>query len=132
MKSKEYEEAIACYSKSIVIFPTEAATYSNRALAYLKVKKNGSCINDAEKCMELDPKFLKAYHRRGKALQAAGQYEEAIKDFQHILEECPDDKDINASLRDSRRDLKARTERLAKEDEKKKNDPEGSAKKEVI
>jgi len=35
-------------------------------------------------------------------------------------------------LRDSRRDLKARTERLAKEDEKKKNDPEGSAKKEVI
>jgi len=102
MKSKEYVEAADCYTKSIEIFPDEAATYSNRALAYLKVKKNASCIVDANKCLELDPTFLKAYHRRGKAYQAAQQYEEAIKDYQYILERCPDDKDINASLKESR------------------------------
>jgi tetratricopeptide (TPR) repeat protein len=81
MKSKEYTEAAECYTKSIEIFPNEAATYSNRALAYLKVKKNASCIVDANRCLELDPTFLKAYHRRGKAYQAAQQYEEAIKDY---------------------------------------------------
>ena len=35
MKSKEYDEAIKHYSKSLEFFPDEAATYSNRAMAYL-------------------------------------------------------------------------------------------------
>lgn len=131
MKSKEYDEAIACYTKSIQLFPDEAATYSNRALAYLKVKKNASCIVDAEKCLELDPTFLKAYHRRGKAYQAATQYEEAIKDYQYILERCPDDKDINASLRDARTNLAERKAREAKEAEERAKDPEAGKKKEV-
>jgi len=81
MKSKEFELAVACYTKSIEINPSEAASYSNRAMAYLKMKKYGSCIDDAEKALEIDPTYLKAYHRRGKALQAAGRFEEAIKDY---------------------------------------------------
>jgi tetratricopeptide (TPR) repeat protein len=36
MKSKDYEDAIRCYARAIEILPTDAATYSNRALAYLK------------------------------------------------------------------------------------------------
>ena len=68
MKSKEFEFAVACYTKSIEMNPNEAASYSNRAMAYLKMKKYGSCIDDAEKALEIDPTYLKAYHRRGKAL----------------------------------------------------------------
>jgi tetratricopeptide (TPR) repeat protein len=37
MKSKEYQDAVNCYSKSLEIMK-EAATYSNRAMAYLKLK----------------------------------------------------------------------------------------------
>lgn len=51
MKSKEYDTAIECYSKSIELFPEDPASYSNRALAYLKIKRNGSCIEDADKCL---------------------------------------------------------------------------------
>jgi tetratricopeptide (TPR) repeat protein len=39
MRSKDFDEAVACYTKSLEMFPDEAATYSNRAMAYLKMKK---------------------------------------------------------------------------------------------
>lgn len=31
MAAKEYQEAVKCYSKSIELFPEDAATYANRA-----------------------------------------------------------------------------------------------------
>ena len=37
MKSREYAEAVECYTKSLEIFE-EAATYSNRAMANLRLK----------------------------------------------------------------------------------------------
>jgi tetratricopeptide (TPR) repeat protein len=55
MKSKEFDSAVACYTKSIDMNPSDAASYSNRAMAYLKLKKYGSCIDDADKALELDP-----------------------------------------------------------------------------
>jgi hypothetical protein len=38
MKSKEFEDAVSSYTKSLELME-EAATYSNRAMAYLKLKK---------------------------------------------------------------------------------------------
>jgi len=38
MKSKDYNDAIEHYTKSLELFPDEAATYSNRAMAYLQKK----------------------------------------------------------------------------------------------
>lgn len=38
MKSKDFNEAIQYYNKSIELDPNQAATYCNRALAYLKKK----------------------------------------------------------------------------------------------
>jgi tetratricopeptide (TPR) repeat protein len=40
MKTKEYDEAVKFYTSSIKYDPSEAATYCNRALAYLKVQRN--------------------------------------------------------------------------------------------
>ncbi len=37
MKSKDYQDAINSYTKSLELME-EAATYSNRAMAYLKFK----------------------------------------------------------------------------------------------
>jgi len=81
MRSKDFDEAVECYSKSLEMSPDEAATYSNRAMAYLKMKKYQLCINDADKCLEIQPDYLKAFHRRGKAYLACNKFELAIKDF---------------------------------------------------
>ena len=49
---------------------------------------------------------MKAIHRRGKALAALKKYDEAIKDFQYILEAEPENKDVNKDLMDARTLLK--------------------------
>ena len=50
----------------------------------------------------MKPDYLKAYHRRGKALAALERYEEAITDFQFLLEQEPDNKEVNKELKDAR------------------------------
>ena len=59
----------------------------------------------------MEPDYVKAFHRRGKAYLATHKWELAIRDFQYILEKSPEDKDINASLKQAR-------EKLAKEEER--------------
>ena len=67
MKSKDFKEAITYYTKSIEYDGTLAASYCNRALAYLKLKEYDKVITDCNIAISLDPNYLKAYHRRGKA-----------------------------------------------------------------
>jgi tetratricopeptide (TPR) repeat protein len=63
-----------------------AASFSNRALVHLKLKNYDLCIQDCNSTLALDPNYLKAYHRRGKANQELKNYEEALKDFEFIME----------------------------------------------
>jgi tetratricopeptide (TPR) repeat protein len=53
--------------------------------------------------LELDSKFIKANHRRGKAYQALKKWDLAIKDYQLILERNPEDVDINKSMQECRK-----------------------------
>ena len=102
VKSKDYSEAVYHYTNSINLDPNEPFTYANRAMAYLKQKLYTNAAHDATKAIELKPGYLKAHHRRGKALTHLERFEEAIKDFQYILEEEPDNKDVNKDLQDCR------------------------------
>lgn len=81
MKSKDYSDAITAYSKSIEIFPDEAATYSNRAMAYINQKEYARAIDDANVCIKIDPEYIKGYYRRGKSYKALHKYDLAIRDF---------------------------------------------------
>ena len=81
VKSKDFKEAVICYTRSIELNEGEAFTYANRAMAYLKLKEYAACVQDASKAIEFKPGYLKAFHRRGKAYQALEKFEHAIKDF---------------------------------------------------
>ena len=65
------------------------ASYCNRALVHLKMKNYELCIKDCEKTPSLDKKYLKAYHRRGKALVQLLKYEDALCDFEYIMDKEP-------------------------------------------
>jgi len=81
VKSKDYAEAVTCYSRSIELNSDEPFTYCNRAMAYLKLKDYKKVIEDSDKALELKPGYPKAHHRRGKAYAALEKFDEAIKDF---------------------------------------------------
>ncbi|KAI0359035.1 TPR-like protein [Trametes cingulata] len=65
MSAKKYDDAIEAYTKAIGLDPTNAVYYSNRAAAYSSKGEHSSAVLDAEKAIEVDPSFVKAYHRLG-------------------------------------------------------------------
>lgn len=64
---------------------------SNLNVAVLDWK---SALNDSNKALDIDPKYTKALHRRGKAKLELKEYEDAITDFQKILEIEPNNQEV--------------------------------------
>ena len=117
MKSRDYNEALVCYSKSIELHPDEAATYSNRAMSYIKLKDFGKAIEDANKAIKLKPDYLKAYHRRATSYSATNKLDLAIRDYQFILEKEPENKEAIKDLMAVREKLNEKLDKPKKNQE---------------
>ncbi|XP_046398327.1 RNA polymerase II-associated protein 3 isoform X2 [Ischnura elegans] len=90
-KAGQFEEATQYYTRSISILPNVDA-YNNRAIANLKLKKYGEVILDCNEVLKRDAKNVKALFRRGNAHESKGFYNEAIRDFERVLEVDPSNK----------------------------------------
>ncbi|XP_034949573.1 stress-induced-phosphoprotein 1 [Chelonus insularis] len=88
-KDGDYAGAVKHYSEAIKRNPDEAKYYSNRAACYTKLGAFDLGLKDCEKCVELDPKFVKGWVRKGKILQAMQQHRKALKDYQTALQLDP-------------------------------------------
>lgn len=64
MGQKLYDSAIEQYTEAIKLDPNPVY-YSNRAAAWGGAGQHEKAVEDAEKALELDPKFTKAYSRLG-------------------------------------------------------------------
>jgi len=81
---KDMPSAELLYGKAIDLLATlpgksEAALYSNRSMVRLNLNKVEGALEDAKKCLEIDPKFVKAHHRKAQALCRLGEWDDAIK-----------------------------------------------------
>jgi tetratricopeptide (TPR) repeat protein len=65
MSAKRYALAVGSYTDAIGRDPTSAVFFSNRAAAHISLGDHASAIADAERALELDPKFVRAYSRLG-------------------------------------------------------------------
>lgn len=83
----DYDEAIRQYDEAIELdelyaTPTELATlYSNRAACWAQRGEHAKSLADAEKCIEIDPKFTKGYNRKGHALFYLQRLDDAEQAF---------------------------------------------------
>eukprot|EP00965_Chrysotila_dentata_P088497 2922009-Pleurochrysis_carterae.AAC.1 len=57
----------------------------NAAQAFLKLNKVSKALDDADKCIELDPTFVKGYHRKASALHACGEAAKSEEAAQLLL-----------------------------------------------
>eukprot|EP01022_Parablepharisma_sp_SALTPOND_P001340 TRINITY_DN10612_c0_g1_i2.p1 TRINITY_DN10612_c0_g1~~TRINITY_DN10612_c0_g1_i2.p1 ORF type:complete len:690 (+),score=125.19 TRINITY_DN10612_c0_g1_i2:1445-3514(+) len=116
MAGQEYKEAVRYYEKSLKLDPNEAATYSNRALAYLKLNDYKNALNDANAAIDLMPEYLKAYHRRAEAFLGLGEYAKAYSDVKAILLVEPQ----NAAAKETKEKLfkKIKTAKVELDEEK--------------
>lgn len=85
-KTNLLDEAVACYTDAIAINDTEATLYSNRSAAYLKRNELQLAADDAQKAIELDGLFIKAYTRLHTALCGLGQFGSCSKILKHGLD----------------------------------------------
>lgn len=58
-QAADYSKAVQLYTEGIEIEPTNAALFSNRSAAYLKLGDYGKAKQDAEICIELDGTWSK-------------------------------------------------------------------------
>jgi len=77
---------------------TNHVYYSNRSAAYLSKGDAVKALEDAEKCVEVNPEWAKGYGRKGAALHSLQRYEEAEKAYEAGLKVSPDDASLKSSL----------------------------------
>jgi len=98
LQAGEFDEAIAAYTEAINLSPKEHVFFSNRSAAYLSKGDAASALSDGERCIALDASWAKGYSRKGAALHALKQYEEAIQAYEKGLEIAPNDAGLQNGL----------------------------------
>jgi serine/threonine-protein phosphatase 5 len=106
------------YTKAVEKDPHNPVYYSNRAFCDLKLEEYGSALIDADKAIELDRTFIKAYYRRGAAHLALAKYKEARLDFKTVVKLKPTDKDAQTKLKECEKAIYAAAFSKAIEGEK--------------
>ncbi|KAK6979257.1 RNA polymerase II-associated protein 3 [Biomphalaria glabrata] len=109
-KLGQLEQAIEAYSKGLRLDPTNSLLLTNRAQAFLKLNKAlthgyrarllinkkvcqyAECESDCTLSLTGAPLFVKSYLRRATARLALEKLEEAVRDFQRVLELEPNNK----------------------------------------
>ncbi|KAL6726779.1 hypothetical protein Aduo_008713 [Ancylostoma duodenale] len=64
-----YTEALECYEQAIAARPDNAILFANYAAILLRLDRVDEALKNADHAIALDPKWAKAYYRRGEALR---------------------------------------------------------------
>ena len=92
-KNEKFNEAIDLYSSAIELNSNNAVLFANRSIANLRIENFGYALADANKAIECDKAYLKAYYRRAAAHMALGKFKLALKDYERVYKVRPNDKD---------------------------------------
>lgn len=76
--AKDYDKAVQLFSQAITLDPSNHVLYSNRSAANAGKKLYNDALEDADKCVSINPTWGKGYARKGAALHGLRRYPEAI------------------------------------------------------
>ncbi|KAI6230702.1 Stress-induced-phosphoprotein 1 [Aphelenchoides fujianensis] len=94
-----YPTAIRHYSEALKRNPDNHVLYANRAACFLKLMEFQRAVDDCEQCIKKEPTFVKAYLRKGAALQAMHEYGRAQKAYEDVLMIDPSNHEAMEGLR---------------------------------
>jgi tetratricopeptide (TPR) repeat protein len=94
---KDMQSAELLYGKAISLLDSmpgksEAALYSNRSMVRLNLSKVEGALQDAVKCLAIDPSFVKGYFRKSQALIRLNEWDDAIAAATEGIKREPDNK----------------------------------------
>lgn len=93
-----FPESVSKYTEAIKRNPKDAAPYSNRAAAYMKLGEFPMAMKDCDRCLEIDPNFVKAYIRKGNIHFFMKEYHKCLSVYEKGLELAPNNKELRQGL----------------------------------
>eukprot|EP00854_Cymbomonas_tetramitiformis_P004039 gene4039-5013_t len=99
-RESAYPEAIKHYSVAIRETPSSYILYSNRSASYFELGQYEKALEDAVKCTELKPVWIKGLFRQGNALAALGGDMPPLED-PHKMHALPPEGKASGTIRKS-------------------------------
>lgn len=93
-KAGQYLDAMESYTEALKIcslsYSAERSVlYSNRGATWARMEKKKLAIKDCTKAIELNPSYLKPLLKRASLYRETKNLDDALKDYQHVLELDP-------------------------------------------
>lgn len=115
-----YKSAIRIYSRALRTCPLKyakdrAIMYSNRGACKMRLEEYEDSIKDCSKALELHPHYMKALMRRAELYEKTEKLDEALTDYQKILEIDPSQHTARAACIKLPEQIKERNEKLKEE-----------------
>ncbi|CAJ1966738.1 unnamed protein product [Cylindrotheca closterium] len=88
-RSKEWPKAVAEYEEAVKRAPKNAAIRNNLSAALCKIMDFNGARREAEKALEIDPKYVKAWARKGDIEMVMKEFHKAMDSYKAGLELDP-------------------------------------------
>ncbi|GMH83209.1 hypothetical protein TrST_g5129 [Triparma strigata] len=116
--SKNYDDAIECYSSAIEFDNSNHLYFSNRAACYAAKGDWDASKSDATECVKLSPSFVKGYYRLTQANLELSLFDEATNVAKSGLQLDPDNSELQKQMQKQMRHIKAKKAAKASADGK--------------
>ncbi|KAI5714410.1 hypothetical protein M8J76_016438 [Diaphorina citri] len=116
----QWSESLAKYNEALRSCPrscsvSRAVFYANRSAALEKLEKPDQSILACSKAITLNPSYLKVYQRRARLYQQSDKLDEALADYQKILELDPNNRDAFVATKTLPQQINERNEKMKEE-----------------
>jgi tetratricopeptide (TPR) repeat protein len=91
---KEYDAALAQFSRAIRISPFLADAYSGRGAAYLGLGDIQHALADFDRAIQNDPRLTQAFMQRARIRTETGDLDGALADLSRVMELQPSDPEL--------------------------------------
>jgi len=126
-KEGKWPEAIKEYTEALRRDPKNHTVYSNRATCYAKLLAFDNSLKDCEQCLKIEPKFVKAWIRKGRIEHLKKQYHKAVESYEKAMAIEPSNHELLRFYQETKVAIQMRNQE-GKIDEKEQmrimNDPE--------
>ncbi|KAK1405088.1 Tetratricopetide-repeat thioredoxin-like 1 [Heracleum sosnowskyi] len=97
-KSERFTEATAAYGEGLRLNPSSSVLYCNRAACWYKLGQWERSIDDCNQALDIQPNYTKALLRRAASNSKLERWVEAVRDYEVLRKELPNDNDVAEAL----------------------------------
>ncbi|KAL3631462.1 hypothetical protein CASFOL_024446 [Castilleja foliolosa] len=97
-KSERFTEACSAYGEGLRLDPSNSVLYCNRAACWHKLGQWEKSVGDCNQALQIQPNYTKALLRRASSNSKLERWSEAVRDYEVLRKDLPDDNEVAKSL----------------------------------